>query len=120
LIISQLGFRNRAVENLASATSCKFFAAAACGGSGQVPVPLSVTICGVFAALSFIVRVPATVPVPAGLNLTLILQLAPGCSEAHVVALVKLAVMVILATVSDALPVFVRVTVFAALVVPTL
>jgi hypothetical protein len=120
LIISQVGFRNRAVENLASATNCKFFAAASCGGSGQVPVPLSVTICGVFAALSFIVRVPATVPVPAGLNLTLILQLAPGCSEAQVVALVKLAVMVILVTVSDALPVFVRVTVFAALVVPTL
>jgi hypothetical protein len=56
----------------------------------HVPVPLSVTICGVFTALSLIVRVPATAPVVNGLNLTFILQLAPGCSVEHVVAFVKL------------------------------
>jgi len=43
----------------------------------------------VFVALSLIVRVPATAPCARGLNLTLILQLAPGASVEHVVALVK-------------------------------
>jgi hypothetical protein len=86
----------------------------------HVPVPLSVTICGVFAALSFMVKVPAMVPFASGLNLTLILQLAPGCSVEHVVALVKPAVIWILDTTSGALPVFDSVTALAALVVPTL
>jgi hypothetical protein len=73
----------------------------------------------VFAALSLIVRVPATVPVAKGLNLTLILQFAPAFRVEHVVASVKPAVILTLDTVSNALPLFVRVTVFAVLVVPT-
>ena len=91
----------------------------ACIFAAYVPVPLNVTICGEFDALSLIVRVPAMLPAAVGLNLTLILQVAPGFSEEHVVARVKLVVIVMLDTVSVAVPVFDRVTAFAVLVVPT-
>ena len=80
------------------------------------PVPLSVTFCGVFAALSFIVIVPVILPIADGVNLTLILQFLPGSTVEQLVVSLKLAVMPILEMVSDAVPVFERVTVFEALV----
>ncbi len=46
-----------------------------------VPIPLSVTFCGLPAALSLILSAAVRVPDAVGLNLTLILQLAPATSE---------------------------------------
>src|SRR6267154_2678861 len=43
-------------------------------GGVFVPVPVSVTVCGLFAALSVMVKVPGRVPVIVGLNVTLIMQ----------------------------------------------
>lgn len=47
----------------------------ATGGLAEIPVPLRVTTCGVFGALSVIVSVPGIEPVPVGENVTLIVQL---------------------------------------------
>jgi hypothetical protein len=44
------------------------------------PVPLSVTVCGEFAALSTSESVAVRVPVAAGSNVTTMLQLAPGAT----------------------------------------
>ena len=43
-----------------------------------LPVPVKITVCGLVGALSTKNRVPERIPVPFGLNLILILQLAPG------------------------------------------
>ena len=43
-----------------------------------LPMPLRVMVCGVFVALSFMVKVPETVPLASGLNLILIMQRSPG------------------------------------------
>ena len=47
------------------------------GPAADVPVPVRLTVCGVFAALSVKVIVPVRVPVAVGVNVTLIVQLAP-------------------------------------------
>ena len=49
---------------------------------GAVPVPLSVTVCGLEVPLSVIVRVPARDPVVLGVNDTEIVQLALAASVA--------------------------------------
>src|SRR5467141_1122412 len=49
-------------------------------GGVFVPVPVSVTICGLLAASSVMVKVPGRVPVAVGINVTLIVQLAPAAS----------------------------------------
>src|SRR5207248_8885403 len=41
------------------------------------PVPLRVTVCGLLAAESVMVRVPLRVPAAVGVNVTLIVQLPP-------------------------------------------
>lgn len=46
-----------------------------------VPIPLIVTFCGLPAALSLTLKAAAWVPVAVGLNLILIVQLAPAASE---------------------------------------
>ena len=46
-----------------------------------VPTPLSVTFCGLPAALSVMLNAAVRVPDAVGLNLTLILQLAPAANE---------------------------------------
>jgi len=73
----------------------------------------------VFDALSFIIIVPATLPFADGVNVTVILQFLPGSNVEQLVVSLKLVVMLILETESDAVPVLERVTVFDALVVPT-
>ena len=99
--------------------SCLVGSLAGQASQPQVPIPLSVTFCGVFDALSFIIIVPATLPFADGVNVTVILQFLPGSNVEQLVVSLKLVVMLILETVSDAVPVLERVTVFDALVVPT-
>ncbi len=88
-----------------------------------VPVPLRATFCGLPAALSVIRSAAVRVPGAVGLNRTLILQLAPTAREVpqpvfseKLLALVP--VMAMLLIVNLAVPVFLSVTVLAALVVP--
>jgi hypothetical protein len=49
---------------------------------GAVPLPLSVTTCGLEAPLSPIVRVPARDPIALGVKDTEMVQLAPAASVA--------------------------------------
>src|SRR5256712_7404189 len=88
-----------------------------------VPIPLSVTFCGLPAALSLMLTAAIRVPLAVGLNVTLILQLAPAANElpqvwvcAKFPALVPVIAMLLM--VKLAVPVFLSVTFFAALVVP--
>jgi hypothetical protein len=46
-----------------------------------VPTPLSATFCGLPVALSLMLRAAVRVPEAAGLNVTLMLQLAPSANE---------------------------------------
>jgi hypothetical protein len=46
--------------------------------TGEDPVPLRFTICGLFAALSVKVSVPVRMPVKVGMNVTPTLQFAPA------------------------------------------
>ncbi len=50
--------------------------------AGAVPVPLSVTTCGLETPLSTIVRVPVRDPIALGVNDTEIAQLAPAARVA--------------------------------------
>jgi hypothetical protein len=91
-------------------------------GGVFVPVPVSPTVCGLFAALSVMVRVPVRVPVAVGVNVTLIVQLALAANVAgsvpHVFVSAKSADAAAMEMiVRVAVPVFVSVTVCAALVV---
>jgi hypothetical protein len=85
-------------------------------------VPDSGTVCGLFEALSVIVRFPVRNPSWVGVKVTLILQLAPTASvlpqgfELGVCAKSPLVVMLLMFTV--AVPVLVTVTVFGPLVTP--
>ena len=56
--------------------------------STTVPVPFRLTFCGLPGALSVIDTAPVRVPICVGLNVTLIVQLAPaGRLEPHVFGL---------------------------------
>jgi hypothetical protein len=46
-----------------------------------VPVPESVTVCGLLPALSETVIAPVLSPATVGVNVTLIVQLAPAATE---------------------------------------
>src|SRR5258706_8336782 len=48
--------------------------------TGTAPVPVRSTVCGLLPALSVIVTAPRRVPVAVGVNVTLIVQLAPAAS----------------------------------------
>ncbi len=48
---------------------------------GIVPVPESVTVCGLLPALSETVIAPVLSPATVGVNVTLIVQLAPAATE---------------------------------------
>src|SRR5437870_168925 len=88
-----------------------------------VPIPLSVTFCGLPAALSLMLTAAVRVPLAVGLKVTLIPQLAPAANElpqvwvcAKFPALVPVIAMLLM--VKIAVPVFLSVTVLAVLVVP--
>jgi phage tail protein X len=88
-----------------------------------VPTPLSVTFCGLPAALSVMLNAAVRVPDAVGLNLTLIVQLAPAANEVPQVVVWEkspafVPVIAIVVIVKLAVPVFFRVAVVAALVVP--
>src|SRR5437879_1180474 len=90
-----------------------------------MPVPASDTDCGVPAASSVMFTAAARTPGPAGVKLTLIVQLAPGATELAPVGQVLPAakaksaacapMMVMLVRFSGAPPLLVRVTVCAGL-----
>ena len=46
-----------------------------------VPVPVRDTVCGLFGAVSLMFRLPLAVPICVGVNVTLIVQLAPAATE---------------------------------------
>jgi hypothetical protein len=92
--------------------------------TGVVPVPVSVTVCGLPVALSVIVSVPVRVPPAVGVKVTLIVQLAPAATVDPQVlvsakSLLFVPVIVILVMLTGVSSVLVSVTVCAALVVPT-
>lgn len=86
-----------------------------------VPVPLSGTDCGFPGALSVKVKEPFRTPAAVGVNFTLTVQLRPALRVLPQVLaeMEKSPVIPMLFMFSVALPVFVTVTVFAALVVFT-
>ena len=93
---------------------------AACGVF--VPVPERLTTCVLPETpllLSVMLSVPVSGPVEAGVKVTLMAQLLPAARlEPQVLVSAKLPLAVIELMVSAAVPVFERVTVCAALVVP--
>jgi hypothetical protein len=96
-------------------------------GAVFVPVPVSATVWGLPVALSVIVKVPVRIPVAVGVNVTLIVQFAPAASGVAGGVIGQAVVPVLVSAKSpDAamemivrgpVPVFVSVTVCAALVV---
>ena len=92
-----------------------------------LPVPLRATDCGLFPALSLMLTLALRVPVVVGVKVTLMLQEAPAVSVlglmGQVLVWAKSPALVpprlIVEIVRSALPLLVRVTVCAALVVPT-
>ncbi len=86
-------------------------------------MPESGTFCGLFEASSVIVMLPVRVPNWLGEKVTLITQFFPAASVLPqgfgLVAGAKSPLVAMLAMFSVALPVFVSVTLFAVLVVPT-
>src|SRR5581483_4804265 len=93
--------------------------------TGVPPVPVRLTVCGLFGALSNTSSVAVRVPVAAGVNVTLMVQLPPAGTLAPQVLLgvakspgsapLKLMLLMFNAT----LRLLISVTVCAALVVPT-
>jgi len=86
---------------------------------GFTPVPLRLAVCGLELALSITVKVPVRVPCRDGLNVTLITQLTFAANEVGQRLAVKSQVAVTLAMVKGRVCLFIRLTVLAALVVPT-
>ena len=84
-----------------------------------VPVRLTVWVVPPTALLSVMVRVPVTEPVAVGVNVTLMVQEAPAATEPAQPVAAKGAAVEAAETVSATLPLFVMVTVLAALVVPS-
>ena len=84
-----------------------------------VPVPVRVTVCGLFAASSLKVNVPLPTPITVGMKVTLTVQLASAVTVVPQVLLLmaKSPLMVILLIFSVLVPVFVSLTTFAALLV---
>ncbi len=86
-----------------------------------LPVPVRLTVCGLFGAESVNVSVPLIVPPAVGENVTPTVQLAPAeIPVPHVLlAIAKPAVATMLEMERDALEPFVSVTVWGELVLPT-
>jgi hypothetical protein len=84
------------------------------------PVPVNEMVVGLFAALLVTVTDPVRVPLAVGLNVTLIVQLAPAARlDPHVFVCAKSPLATIELIAAAAFPVFCTVTVCAALVAPT-
>jgi hypothetical protein len=84
------------------------------------PVPLKLTVLGLLVASLVMTRVLRCAPVTVGVKVTLMVQLADCASDApQLVLRAKSPLATMLAMLSTAPPVLLRVTVWAALVVPT-
>jgi len=84
------------------------------------PFPLRLITCGLAGALSVIVSEPVLAPDPAGVNVTLIVQLAfTARAEPHVLVCVKSPLATMLAMLSGAEPLLVRTTCCTVLPMPT-
>ena len=89
-----------------------------------MPVPERLTACGLPLALSVMLSEAVRLPEAEGVKVTLIVQLAPAATELpHVLVRAKSPALVpataMLVMLKVALPVLLRVTVRAVLVVPT-
>jgi hypothetical protein len=88
--------------------------------TSAMPVPLRLTVCGLLLALSVMVTAPLSAPVAVGVNVTEITHFFPGKTELpQVLISAKGALATMLLIVSVAVPVLVRLTFFAAVVLPT-
>ena len=89
--------------------------------TGALPVPLRLTVCGLFAAASVKVSVPVAAPVAAGVKVTPTVQVAPAATllPQVLLAIVKWAVAAMLVKLSAVVSWLVRVTVLDELVLPT-
>jgi hypothetical protein len=93
--------------------------------TGARPVPLNVMACGEVAALSVICTLPVRLPIAVGLNATLSVQLTPAATvvpQVFAVTIKSPALVPPVATevmVNGPVPVFFKVTVWLAQVVPT-
>ena len=92
--------------------------------AGAVPVPLRLTLWGLPVALSARVMAAVRVPLAVGVKVTLIVQLTPAATlEPQLLVCAKSLALApetaMLVTLKDVLPEFVRVIVWAVLVVPT-
>src|SRR5256885_8202389 len=87
-------------------------------GAGATPVPDNGTLCGLPAALVVSVSALVRVPLPEGVNVTFIVQLAPAASGEEQSDTLNSGPIATDEIVSDALPVLVSVTACAGLVVP--
>lgn len=83
----------------------------------ELPVPVSLTVCGLPLALSVMVMEPVRVPVAVGVNVTLIVQGAFGANELGHELDLKSPLVAMPEIESVAVPVFVSVTFCEALVV---
>jgi hypothetical protein len=94
-------------------------------GTGAVPVPVSGTVCGLLVALSVMVKVPVRGPVTVGVNVTLIVQVfdpavagkVAGQADVPVLVSAKSPDAAMEMIVRGPVPVFVSVTVCAALII---
>src|SRR5581483_7284702 len=85
---------------------------------GARPVPVRVKICGLPGASSTTVTLPVRLPPAVGVNVIVIVQLAPTASEApQLFVCAKSPVAMMLVIFNGALPVFVIVTLWGPLVV---
>jgi hypothetical protein len=87
--------------------------------TGAPPVPASATVCGLPEAVSFRVTLPVMFPVTVGEKLTLMEQLAPVANEEPQLSVSAKFALTDIANKSFWFPVFVKVTVCDALVVPS-
>src|SRR5215472_8964782 len=90
------------------------------GVDPPVPVPVRLMVTGLPTELSVMVTDPVRVPVVVGVNVTLMVQVA--CDhrlDGQLLVSAKSPLAAILLIVSGSLPVFVTVTVWGELVVPT-
>src|SRR5437899_2408587 len=95
----------------------KFVADKLTMGAGAAPVPVRLMVCGLPAMLSVIVTAPVRMPVAVGVNVTLMVQLAPAATDVpQVLVCMKSPLATMLVTLSATFPVLFSVTDCAALV----
>ena len=86
--------------------------------AAAVPVPLRLTVCGLEVSPSVMVKVPVRLATEPGVKVTLMIQLAPALRLVpQVLVSAKLLLAAMLVMVSAVVPMLLRVTVCAGLVV---